>query len=32
VRAAERLLARTRREVYKILADEDDEASDDRDA
>jgi DNA-binding PadR family transcriptional regulator len=33
VRAAERLLARTRREVYKILAgDKDDEASDDHDA
>ncbi len=33
VRAAERLLARTRRDLYKILAgDEDDEASDDQDA
>ncbi len=36
VRAAERLLERTRRDLYKILADdeddEDDQASDDQDA
>jgi DNA-binding PadR family transcriptional regulator len=33
LRAAERLLARTRRDLYKVLAgDEDDEASDDQDA